>query len=244
MALTTVVIPVKDEDPQILEKVVKELKAHGYPVIVVDDGSAEPMPFATLRFPISRGYGAALKAGIAKAQTDLVATMDGDGQHRAFDVKRLEDFFQYFSQMPSFMASRHFDRLDMVIADRRVSETGLRLLGRQVLNSLASGFAGRWIPDLNSGLRLFRRSVALGYFPILCEGFSFTTSITLSFLADGYAVDWLPSKIFPRQVGCSKVKMWRDGWTTLKYILWIGFALRTRRLRAWLRPLRPAVSSA
>lgn len=224
--LTTVVIPVKDEDHQVLMKLLYDLDKYGYPTILVDDGSLTPVVGADLRFETSQGYGAALKAGIQKANTDLICTMDGDGQHTAYDVKRLEDFICYFST------------LSMVVGDRRLLERGKRYWGRKLLNWTATLFAGRWIPDLNSGLRIFRRELAIGYEPILSNGFSYTTTITLSLLSDRYLVDWLPIKVKPRSYGDTKVRVWQDGWRTLKSILWIGMALRTRGLRAWLRSSR------
>lgn len=223
-ALTTVVIPVRNEDGATLHNLVSHLHQLGYLTLVVDDGSERPSMHAAIQFePPGRGYGAALKAGIERATTELVCTIDGDGQHGAWDVKRLEDFLIYFPENA------------MVIGDRRLKERGKRLWGRKVLNWTASLFANRWINDLNSGLRLFRRNVAVGYFPILNDGFSFTTSLTLAMLADGYGVDWLPIKVFPRRHGQTNVRLWRDGWKTLKTIVWIGGALRTRRVRAWLR---------
>ena len=221
--LTTVVIPVRDEDHRVLVGLLYDLKKYGYQTIVVDDASQQAVVEARIRFETPRGYGAALKAGIDKASTDLICTMDGDGQHTAWDVKRLEDFMVYFPHNA------------MVIGDRRLKERGKRLWGRKALNWTASVFARRWINDLNSGLRIFQRQVALGYAPILSDGFSFTTSLTLAMLADRYPVDWLPIKVHPRRYGQTKVRLWRDGWRTLKAIVWIGGALRTRKLRAWLR---------
>ena len=232
--LTTIILPVKDEHHPTLVKLLYDLERYGYQTIVVDDGSTELVTGSDIRFdPPGRGYGAALKAGIDQATTDLIATMDGDGQHTAWDVKRLEDFFLYFCN--SYDGQSH--QLDMVIGDRRLRERGRRWVGRKVLNFVASLFAWRWIPDLNSGLRIFRRSVVTGYQPILCNGFSFTTSLTLSMLTDGYQVDWLPIKVHPRRQGQSKVRPWRDGWVTLKTILLIGIALRTRKLRMFMRPV-------
>ena len=173
------------------------------------------------------GYGAAIKLGVAAATAPLVATMDGDGQHQARDLIRLEQFM------------RDFPENALVIGDRRLREARfLRLLGRKGLNWLASLFAGRWIPDLNSGMRIFNRSLAVGYAPILSNGFSYTTSLTLSMLTDRYGVDWVPIRVHPRPVGTSRVSLWRDGWRTLKLILYIGCALRTRRLRSLLRRWR------
>ena len=216
------VIPVKDENPQVVIKLLYELEQYGYPSVVVDDGSKIPVPGADIRFERSQGYGAALKAGIARASTDLICTMDGDGQHTVYDVKRLEDFMVYFPENA------------MIIGDRRLYETGARYWGRKALNWVATLWTWRWIPDLNSGLRIFRRSAVLGYFPLLCNGFSFTTSLTFCLLTDNCAVDWLPIKVWIRKSGQSHVRVWRDGWITLRTMCWLGLGLKTRRLRAWL----------
>lgn len=235
MAVLTVVIPVRDEDPEILQRLLDHLRPYRWPVLVIDDGSQQPVQGAAIRFPPpGRGYGAALKAGIDRAQTELVCTMDGDGQHSVWDVKRLEDFFLYFCNVYD---DQQFYVMDMVIGDRRLRERGRRWVGRKALNVLASLFAWRWINDLNSGLRIFRRKIAVGYVPILSDGFSFTASLTLSFLTDGYTVDWLPIQVTPRRKGTTKVRLWRDGWVTLRTILWIGMGLRTRWIRAWFRRL-------
>lgn len=235
--LTTVIIPVKDEAPHVVMKLLADLDRYHWPVLLVDDGSQVPVHGADIRFdPPGRGYGASIKAGIDRASTDLVATMDGDGQHSAWDIKRLEDFMVYMS---SWMGpDGYHPPLEMVIGDRRLRERGRRYWGRKFLNWTASLFARRFIPDLNSGMRIFRRNTAWGYREILSNGFSFTSSLTLSMLTDGYAVDWLPIKVSPRLQGQTKVRLWRDGWKTLGVICWIGIALRTRRFRAILRRIR------
>ena len=225
--LVTVVVPVKDEKFRFEKETKSSAYNHSYTWLVVDDGSKEPHPDSFVRHSESIGYGASLKHGISLSETDWIVTMDGDGQHELEDVLRLLDFVERFPEV------------DMVIGDRRVKETSLsRYFGRKFLNITASLFAWRWIPDLNSGLRIFRKKTALGYFPILCDGFSFTTSLTLSMLADGYKVDWLPIRVKPRAHGLSKVNKWKDGWVTLKYILWIGCALRTRWIRSVLRNMK------
>ena len=228
-----VVIPVRDESADGVAEILRYYReGHwmdperiGWQLIIVDDGSTTPFPEATYRHEAPRGYGAALKTGIANTHAHWIVTMDGDGQHRVRDMVRLVEF------------TRDFPGVDLVIGDRRVKEAGVRLWGRRALNWLASLFACRWIADLNSGLRIFRREIAMGYFPILSDGFSFTTSLTLSMLADRYQVDWLPILVSPRSNGTTNVKLWQDGWRTVKLILWIGGALRTRTLRRWVRPL-------
>ena len=229
----SVVIPVKDERPDVIRDILTVKTTdrwhdthYDWELLIVDDGSHVPFPGATLRHAVSQGYGAALKAGIRQATGEWVITADGDGQHRWRDIERLVEFLEEFPENA------------MVIGNRRVKEATLhRLFGRKMLNLLASLFAGKWIADLNSGLRIMRRDILLGYLPILCDQFSFTTSLTLAMMVDGYKVDWLPIRVLERRKGRSHVKVWSDGWRTLWYILWIGGALRTRGVRRVWRSL-------
>src|SRR3990167_3607241 len=91
--------------------------------------------------------------------------------------------------------------------------------------------------DLNSGMRLFDRKIALGYLPILCDTFSFTTSLTMSIVTDGHKMTYFPINVQPRAFGKSRVRLVRDGFVTLYFICWVGLALRTRKLRKWMRSL-------
>ena len=222
----SVVIPVKDEDWETLRILEYKLINMGIEVITVDDGSKKAYPNYKIRFRNSRGYGEALMAGIKRASRPLVLTMDGDGQHQIQDVEKLYKVW-------------HMLDVDMVVGSRRLNyEKPLRMWGRKLLNFIASLFTGIFMQDLNSGMRIFKRDIAIGYFPILCKRFSFTTSITMSYMCDDYKVEWFPIKVAQRPHGKSHVKVVKDGLVTLKYILWIGLALRTRRIRAWLRSLR------
>jgi glycosyltransferase involved in cell wall biosynthesis len=222
LSAISVVIPVKDENHCVLQKLEIELKRLGAEVIVVDDGSDIPYPSA-IKHETNQGYGQSLMTGISKASRSLIITMDGDGQHRTQDALNL---YQVWKMLD----------VDMVIGARRLAyEKPLRMWGRKFLNLIASFFTGMFLPDLNSGMRIFRRQIAINYFPILCKKFSFTTSITMSFFCDNYKVEWFPIKVVERPHGKSHVKVLKDGFVTLYYILRIGIALRSRRIRKWLR---------
>ena len=162
--------------------------------------------------------------GIKNATRHIILTADGDFQHTTSEIVKL------------YHAFKLMESPDMLIGVRRLKkETTLRFLGRKMLNWTASLLCLNWIPDLNSGARIFKRSVAISYFPILCRTFSFTTSLTISMMCDNYKVEYFPIKVEDRKEGKSRVKVWKDGWITLKYIIWIGLGLRTRGIRAWLR---------
>jgi len=220
----SIVIPAYNEDATILMHLEAELLALGAEVIIVDDGSKNPYP-TCVTHTYNKGYGASLMTGISRSTRPVILTMDGDNQHQVQDVKNL---FSVWNMLD----------VDMVIGSRRLAyEKAIRMWGRKILNFIASLFSGIYMQDLNSGMRIFKRNIAIGYFPILCKTFSFTTSITMSYMCDDYKVEWFPIKVQERTHGKSHVKVIKDGWITLKYIVWIGMALRTRRIRAWLRSL-------
>ncbi|HPB31216.1 MAG TPA: hypothetical protein PLB62_07160, partial [Candidatus Sumerlaeota bacterium] len=78
-----------------------------------------------------------------------------------------------------------------------------------VLNRLANFLAGRRIPDLNSGLRAFRKSEAERFLHLLPSGFSLTTTLTLAFLCDDLRVVYMPID-YHRRKGKSKIRPLRD----------------------------------
>lgn len=222
----TVVIPCYNEDPRVVTKTCAELQMMGANVIVVNDGGTMTLPdeINMISYQPNMGYGYAIKQGIKAATTKYICTADGDGQHSSDDVVKLYKVFKLI------------DNCKMIVGCRwNLKETKLRWFGRKVLNFLASCIAGHYLIDLNSGMRLFTREEAVGYSPILCDTFSFTTSITMSMVTDGHKIAWFPIDVKPRTYGSSHVRVVKDGLITLYYIVWIGLALRTRKLRLWLR---------
>jgi glycosyltransferase involved in cell wall biosynthesis len=178
-----------------------------YEIIVVDDGSTDQTAEAVMRLTGSdqplrllqhftnRGYGASLKTGILAAQHDTIVIIDADGTYPA-------------DQVPALLEK--LDAADMVVGARigeDVHTPWLRRPAKWLLRSLAMRIAEKPIPDLNSGLRAFRRECALQYFSILSNQFSFTTTITLAYLADDYHVVYHPINYFQR-TGRSKVVPW------------------------------------
>ena len=168
-------------------------------IIVVDDGSedatgdeARQAGARVLRHTVNRGYGAAIKSGVLAAKHDVVVITDADGTYPA-------------EQIPTIVSKlRH---ADMVVGARigpNVVQPTLRRPAKWVLRRLAALIAGQPIPDLNSGLRAFRRSCLQQYFPVLSNRFSFTTTSTLALLADDYVVAYHPID-YRRRKGTSKI---------------------------------------
>lgn len=105
----------------------------------------------------------------------------------------------------------------MVVGARTGENVAIPLVRRPAkwaIGRLANYVAGEKIPDLNSGLRVFRREIALRMFGLLPNAFSFTTTITLAMLTNNYLVNYVPIDYFAR-VGQSKIRPVQD---TLNFV--------------------------
>lgn len=224
----TVIIPVYNEDVTVVTRIYCELALMGFNVIVVDDGSNMDLPddFNVISYPANVGYGYAIKQGIKAANTPIIMTMDGDNQHTSSDAQKL------------YQVYKMIDNCKMVVGQRwDLKEKPIRWMGRKVFNFIGSLISGHYLNDLNSGMRIFDAKLAKGYEPILCDTFSFTTSLTMAMVTDRHKFTYFPIDVKPRAYGKSHVRLVTDGLITLYYIVWVGLALRTRSIRAALRKL-------
>ena len=186
--------------------------ARWHEVIVVDDGSRDGTGAAAtsagaivVAHPYNKGNGAAVKSGIRRATGEFVLILDGDGQHRPEDARRL------VSRLGEY---------DLVIGARAATTQAsqARRVGNAALNQLASYLTGREIPDLTSGFRGARRECLREFIHLLPNGFSTPTTTTLAFLKAGYNVAFEPVEARSR-VGQSKIRFARDGAKFLIIIL-------------------------
>ena len=181
-------------------------------LLVIDDGSvdgtaqvARELGVRVLAHPYNLGKGAALKTGMRVARGETVVVVDADGQHDPDDIPRL------LAQRPAY---------DMVMGDRGRgggASPYWRTPGKAVLGLVANVLVGRHIPDLNCGLRAVNRRLALRLLPILPNGFSFETTLTIAALQGGETVTWVPITVQPR-TGRSTVRI-ADGLNTLMLVL-------------------------
>lgn len=214
----TVVLPAFNEQDSIVEvihKVQQTLLAEGaeYEIIVVDDAStdetgrlAAEAGARVIRNPENLGYGASLRRGIAVAQHEYIVIADADG---TYPVARIPELVKPLDE-----------GYDMVVGARygRYYENSLvKTISRWLFKRLSEFVVGRRIPDINSGFRGFRKTALLPALPYTSAGFSFTTTITLIFFAQGLFVKYVPVEYFQRQ-GKSKVNYFRDSLRALQAI--------------------------
>ncbi|HIK55052.1 MAG TPA: glycosyltransferase family 2 protein [Synechococcales cyanobacterium M55_K2018_004] len=229
----SIVIPVYNEEEAIaqtlddLQGVLKQV-ASPYEVVVVDDGSSDRTgeilsrrsDIRLIQHTANRGYGAALKTGIRAARYPIIAITDADGTYPNEQLPHL------------VMLSKD---VDMVVGARigeKVTYSNLRKIPKWFLVQFAQWVTQETIPDLNSGMRVLRKAVVQKFLAILPDTFSFTTTITIAMLTNGYKVRYEPINYYYR-TGKSKIKPIRD---TLRFVQII---LRTGVYFAPLRVFLP-----
>jgi glycosyltransferase involved in cell wall biosynthesis len=232
----SIIIPCFNEETAVRDAVLslrRNLSDAGpYELIVVNDGStdgtarvleqmvADDSELRVIHHARNRGYGAALKTGIRRSSCDLIVITDADG---TYPNERIPELVRFA------------DDVDMVVGARTgdgVSYPLIRKIPKYFLTRYASWMAGQPIPDINSGLRVFRRSSMERFFGILPDTFSFTTTITLAMLNNNYEVRYVPIGYAPR-IGKSKIRPIVD---TLRFVQLI---LRTGMYFAPLRVFLP-----
>ncbi|MFQ5756148.1 MAG: glycosyltransferase family 2 protein [Acidiferrobacterales bacterium] len=217
MGNVSIVIPAKNE-AQNLARLLPVLRRTlpDTEIVVVNDGSTdetavvcEQHQVVLVSHPYTMGNGAAVKTGARVAQGSTLIFMDADGQHDPTDTPDL--------------LSKLDEGFDMVVGARHASTHANigRWGANAIYNRVASWMVGRKIEDLTSGLRAVKAEKFREFLYLLPNGFSYPTTITMSFFRAGYPVGYIPIRARVRQ-GKSHIKPIRDGVRFLLIIFRVG----------------------
>ena len=226
----TVVLPCYNERDHIeleVKRIRAALEAAGmsHELICVDDGSTDGtrevlqgIPgVRTILLPRNQGSGTARRIGTQAAAGRVVVWTDAD---MTYPNERIPE-----------LVGELDDAYDQVVGARR-TEAGtyklFRVPAKWAIRKLAAYLTNTEIPDLNSGLRAFKRSVALPYLRLLPPGFSCVTTITLAFLSNGHQIKYVPIDYFKR-AGRSKFHPFKDAY---------NYIIQVLRMVMYFNPLR------
>lgn len=221
--LVTVVLPCFNEEHHVaaeIERITAAMDAsgHGYELLVIDDkstdGTLQVLESVLPRFPHMRlmpfqrngGSGTARRIGSREARGEIVVWTDAD---MTYPNERIPELVDHLLANPD---------CDQVVGARRTEEGTHKLLrvpAKWLIRKFAERLSATSIPDLNSGLRAFRRSVSLPYLRLLPPGFSCVTTLTLSFLSNQHTIDYIDID-YAKRSGQSKFHPLRDAY---RYIL-------------------------
>jgi glycosyltransferase involved in cell wall biosynthesis len=219
----TIVLPCYNEEAHVRVEIARICEAmdasgYSYEVLAVDDASTDSTlgvlreaeaAYRNVRvvpFLRNGGAGTVRRIGSQAARGDIVVWTDAD---MTYPNERIPELVRLLDDNPG---------IDQVVG-ARTSEEGtyklLRVPAKWFIRKVAEWLIAQRIPDLNSGLRAFRREVAQPYLRLLPPGFSCVTTITLAFLSNQHDIYYLPIE-YSRRSGSSKFRFVTDGY---RYIL-------------------------
>ncbi len=224
----SIVLPVYNEEKAI-GKVIDDIhyalkQSHwDYEILVVDDHSSDASAeiargkhARVIQRTFQGGSGASRRTGIQNAKGEIIVMLDADGSYEASDIPKMLEYFPEYDQ----------------VNGARTSEQGtfkiLRAPTKWFIRQFACYLTKTNIPDLNTGLKAFKKDIMMKYLWVLPNGFSCVTTMTLAFLANDYAVKYVPTT-YHKRIGKSKFHPVKD---TLSYLNTIV------RMTMYFKPLR------
>lgn len=211
-----IIIPVYNE-ARMIGKIVEEIKARSWDVIVVNDGStdhsggiAKEKGAFVIDHREKQGKGVSLRDGFACALTqgfDGVIAMDGDGQHHIDDI---ESFMVKARQYP-----------DSIISGNRMLDCKrmpmIRRFVNRMMSLMISSICHQSIPDSQCGFRFISASV-LKSIVLISSNFEIETEIFIKASRKGFKIHSIPVQTIYRDE-LSKINPFVDTFRFFRYIL-------------------------
>ena len=227
----SIIIPIYNEEKSInktIDKIQQTFRNTdiSIEIITINDGSSDNSlkileqseGIKIISHKKNKGYGSSLKTGIRHATYNNICITDADGTYPNEMIPFLFDMFLS-------------NKLDMVVGARNgenVNYPLIKKIPKFFIKRLANYISGTKIPDINSGLRIFNKDVALNFFYLYPNGFSFTTTITMAMICRGYDVEYFPIDYYFRE-GKSKISPIKDT---------IGFFNLLSKIAVFFNPMK------
>lgn len=222
----SIIIPARNE-ARSLRQLLPQLEpfSKGTQVLIVNDGSidntlevCQEFPVQVVSHPYAKGNGAAIKTGARAAKGDVLVFLDADGQHKPEDIPALLEKFS--------------EGYDMVVGARQAgSHAGVhRAAANDVFSRFATWMVQQPVEDLTSGFRVVDAKKFRKFMYLLPNGFSYPTTITMSFFRAGFNVGYVPIQTLRRVNGRSHIRPIRDGIRFLLIIIKIGTLYSPQKL--------------
>ncbi|MCU1503838.1 MAG: glycosyl transferase family 2 [Ilumatobacteraceae bacterium] len=174
-----------------------------------------------------KGKGAALQAGFAAANGDIIVMLDSDG---SADGREIPAFVAALTAGADFAKGSRF-----AVGGGSADITWSRRTGNGALNQLVNRVFGAKFSDLCYGYNAFWRD-CLPYLHVDCDGFEVETLLTIRAVKSGLRITEVPSYESSRIHGNSNLNATKDGLRVLRTIM--AECRRARYLRTADGPAR------
>ena len=187
-------------------------------IIVADNGSSDGSQMIATELgarvvPVElKGYGSAIRGGIASAQGKYIIMGDADD---SYDFAHLEPF-----------VSKLRDGYDLVMGNRfkgGIEADAMpflhKYLGNPVLTATGRLFFRSPCSDFHCGLRGFRKS-SIENLNLRTTGMEFASEMVVKATLNNLKIAEVPTKLFPDgRTRKPHLRSWRDGWRHLRFML-------------------------
>ena len=211
----SIVLPVHNEAGHLgaeIDRICEAMNgsAYSWELLVVDDGSTDGSAeigrgrdhVRVLCSARNRGAGRARRDGTEAARGRVIVWSDAD---MTYPNDRIPWLVEQLGSSDQIVGARTSERGTLKL---------MRVPAKWVIRRLATYLTRTKIPDLNSGFRAFRRDVGRQFVHQLPDGFSCVTTMTMTFLMNGYEVTYVPID-YRERAGRSKFHWWAD---TRRYV--------------------------
>jgi glycosyltransferase involved in cell wall biosynthesis len=189
--------------------------ADNYEIIIVNDGSpdssgaiadalaAENEKISVIHHPVNKGYGAAMKTGIAASRYDIICMVDGDNEYDVFDLKKMLAVRNYYMLIIAFRYKKLYSTKRIFISF--IYNTVLRLVFKSPFR------------DISTGIRLIHRAV-VDDIELTSNSPFIGAELTLKSMLRGFPVGEVGIQTFPRDFGQGSATSFKNILGTIKDI--------------------------
>ena len=209
--LTSIVIPLYNEEKSIKDVIDRIPNHHLYEIIIVDDGSTdnsverikeiENRDIRIIQHGKNRGYGASLLTGFENAVGDIIVTMDSDGQHNPEEI-------------PNLIKPIINNKADFVIGSRYSGNNYYKnplyaRVGAYLINIFFRMLFLLRVNDNQCGFRAFKKESLQIFKNMRYTGMGFSTELLFKAAFNQLKIVVAPVTANPRQYGTSGVNLVR-----------------------------------
>jgi glycosyltransferase involved in cell wall biosynthesis len=189
--------------------------AENYEIIIVNDGSPDASgaiadqlaleyeKISVIHHPVNRGYGAAMKTGIAASKYDIICMVDGDNEYDVFDLKKMLAVRNYYMLIIAFRYKKLYSTKRIFISF--IYNTVLRVVFKSPFR------------DISTGIRLIHRAV-VDDLELTSNSPFIGAELTLKSMLRGFPVGEVGIQTFPRDFGQGSATSFKNIMGTIKDI--------------------------